>query len=217
MLDNAFGIFNNVVPRFQWAEIDLTFPSDDRYFKIRSYDELVKTNQFPSRKMKIKDAFLVLFSPPEANDKNLAPLREGNLTALDMQMLIHCWLHPSCLLSRISNTTTVLYTQIWGSLFTNPLLGLPGTSIPTLVQPHKVALRNWKVMWEWIRTSSPELEWNNLGFCRTAETYYDAVMAIIDVFERKGPRLGCIPSDCEKGSHLKRLLGEEWTGGLGMM
>lgn len=90
MLDNAFGIFNNVSPRFQWAEIDLTFPSDDRFFAIANYDEVIAHSVFPVRKMKIKDAFLVLFSPREKAEEGLAFLRSGNLTALDMQMLIHC-------------------------------------------------------------------------------------------------------------------------------
>ena len=90
MLDNAFGIFNNVSPRFQWAEIDLTFPSDDRYFGVATYDELMANSLFPIRKMKIKDAFLVLFSPSDKVEEGLTFLRSGNLTALDMQMLIHC-------------------------------------------------------------------------------------------------------------------------------
>lgn len=90
MLDNAFGIFNNVSPRFQWAEIDLTFPSDDRFFEVANYEELMANSLFPVRKMKIKDAFLVLFSPADKLEEGLAFLRSGNLTALDMQMLIHC-------------------------------------------------------------------------------------------------------------------------------
>ena len=90
MLDNAFGIFNNVSPRFQWAEIDLTFPSDDRFFTVANFEELIAHSLFPVHKMKIKDAFLVLFSPPDKVEEGLAYLRSGNLTALDMQMLIHC-------------------------------------------------------------------------------------------------------------------------------
>lgn len=89
MLDSAFGIFNNVSPRFQWAEIDLPFPSDDRFFNVANYDELAAHSLFPIRKMKIKDAFLVLFSPPEKAEEALAFLNKRNLTALDMQMLIH--------------------------------------------------------------------------------------------------------------------------------
>jgi hypothetical protein len=92
MLDIAFGIFNNVSPRFQWAEIDLPFPSADIYFRTTNYNELVATQRFPVPKMKIKDAFLILFSPPDLTNQNLQPLREGNLSALDMQMLIHCTL-----------------------------------------------------------------------------------------------------------------------------
>lgn len=75
-------------------------------------------------------------------------------------------------------------------------------------------MRSWKILWDEIRASSPEPEWKKLGFCRTAETYYGAVLAIIDVYERKGGKFPCIPSDCEKGSHLKRLLGDGWNGGM---
>jgi hypothetical protein len=90
MLDSLFGIFNNVSPRFQWAEIDLTFPSDDGFFSIASYEKLTAHSLLPARKMKIKDAFLVLFSPDEKLEEGLSFLRSGGLTALDMQMLIHC-------------------------------------------------------------------------------------------------------------------------------
>jgi hypothetical protein len=86
MLDSAFGIFNNVPPRFQWAELDLCFPYDDKFFRLSSYEELLSTQQFPILRMKIKDAFLVLFSQPD----DLRRLREAGLSALDMQMLIHC-------------------------------------------------------------------------------------------------------------------------------
>ena len=98
MLDNAFGIFNNFAPRFQWAEIDLTFPSDDRFFAVANYDDLVAHSLFPVSKMNIKDAFLVLFSPPEKADEGFKVLRTSNLTALDMQMLIHCESHHFLLL-----------------------------------------------------------------------------------------------------------------------
>ena len=189
MLDNALGIFNNMSPRFQWAEIDLSFPSDDRFFKLANYDQLSASQQFPVRKMKIKDAFLSLFTPPETADYNLRVLRDGHLTALDMQMLIH-----------------FLYTQIWTALFTNPLLSLPHVHLSSVVQPFKIAMQNWKTIWDETRSLVPESEWNKLGFQRTAETYYDTVMMIVDVWERKGGRFPPMKSDCEKGDHLKRLL-----------
>jgi hypothetical protein len=89
MLDNAFAIFNNLAPRLQWAEIDLPFPSDDLYFKAAKYDDLRNHSGFPIPKMKIRDAFLLLFSPADSAERDLLPLRGGNLTALDMQMLMH--------------------------------------------------------------------------------------------------------------------------------
>lgn len=90
MLDQAFGIFNNVSPRFQWAELDLPFPCDEAYFQLANYEDLVAQSLHPQNKMKIKDAFLLLFAPPETAEEDLKVLRSGNLTALDMQMLIHC-------------------------------------------------------------------------------------------------------------------------------
>jgi len=89
MLDHAFGIFNNVSPRFQWAEIDLPFPSDDDFFRISNFDDMIAKSVSPLHRMKIKDAFLVLFYPGAVGEE-LEILRRGKLTALDMQMLIHC-------------------------------------------------------------------------------------------------------------------------------
>lgn len=96
MLDNVFGIFNNVPPRISWAGLDMPFPSDDRYFRTASYDELATTRLFPSRKMKIEEAFLILFLPSEASKEKLKVLRDGGLTALDMQLLIHCMSFYTC-------------------------------------------------------------------------------------------------------------------------
>ena len=90
MLDNVFGIFNNVPPRINWAELELPFPSADRYFQIANYEEATATRLFPAQKMKIEEAFLILFLPPEASKEKLKVLRDGSLTALDMQLLIHC-------------------------------------------------------------------------------------------------------------------------------
>ena len=89
MLDNSFGIFNNAPPRFQWAEIDLPFQSDDNFFRLPNYDAMLASSLKPIQRMKMKDAFLLLFSPPERSEEDLNILRSGQLTALDMQMLIH--------------------------------------------------------------------------------------------------------------------------------
>ncbi|RDL41750.1 Zn2 DNA-binding protein [Venustampulla echinocandica] len=189
MLDHSFGIFNNVSPRFQWAELDLPFSSDDRYFSIANYAELRAQGLYPQLRMKIKDAFLILFSAPDRADEELNILRTSNLTPFDMQSLIH-----------------YLYTHVWKCTFSNPLVSLPTTNIPELVLPFRAAMRNWRIVWDEIRLSVPESEWNKLGFQRTAETYFDAVNSILDMFERRNGKFPPLPSDCEKGTHLKRLL-----------
>jgi len=189
MLDHAFGIFNNASPRFQWAEIDLPFPADDHFFKTANFDEMVAQKVQPKRSMKIKDAFRILFTSSASAEQDLRVLREGALSALDMQMLIH-----------------FLYTHVWSSTFSNPMSSLPGTNIQLLIAPFKTAMHNWKVIWDEIKSSAPETEWNKLGFQRTAESYLNAVTSILGVFEKREGRFPPIPSDCEKGSHLKRLL-----------
>ncbi|KUJ20601.1 uncharacterized protein LY89DRAFT_578525 [Mollisia scopiformis] len=189
MLDHAFGIFNNVPPRFQWAEIDLPFPSDDHFFKTTNFEDMVAKSIQPKRSMKIKDAFLNLFTPPMSMEQDLSSLRQRALTALDMQMLIH-----------------FLYTHVWTSTFSNPMACLPSTDIHHLTAPFKTALHNWKLIWDEIKSSSLETEWNKLGFQRTAEAYFDAVNSILAVFEKREGKFPPIPSDCEKGSHLKRVL-----------
>jgi hypothetical protein len=67
-------------------------------------------------------------------------------------------------------------------------------------------MHNWRIIWDEIKSSAIETEWNKLGFQRTAETYYDAVMAVMGVFERMDGKVPVCPSDCEKGAHLKWLL-----------
>lgn len=86
------------------------------------------------------------------------------------------------------------------------MAGHPTTSIPDLLNPFRNAMRNWRTVWDQIRGSVSESEWDNLGYQRTAETYFDAVKAIVDVFEKNDGKFPPIPSDCEKGTHLKRLL-----------
>ncbi len=207
MLDSAFGIFNNLPPRFQWSEIDLPFPSDDEYFKIPNYEAMVAKHLFPQPKMKLKDAFMVLFSNPESGKDNLEALRAGHLTALDMQMLIHCkHFLPISLSLSFTNTNPVLYTHAWLATFSNPLASLPTSSIPVLLHPFKIALQNWKVVWNEIRSSLGETEWNKLGFQRTAETYSDAVQCLLTIFEKREGIFPPLMGDCEKGNHLKRLL-----------
>ncbi|KAG9228019.1 hypothetical protein BJ875DRAFT_478678 [Amylocarpus encephaloides] len=189
MLDHAFGIFNNVSPRFQWAEIDLPFISDDRYFNLVSYADLEAQSLYPQQKMKVKDAYLILFSSSHSADQDLNVLRTANLTVLDLQMLIH-----------------YIYTHVWKSTFSNPLATTLIQSTVEILAPFKNAMRNWRILWDDVRRSFPESEWAKVGFQRTAETYFDAVGSLMSTFEKRSGKFPPIPSDCEKGSHLRRLL-----------
>jgi hypothetical protein len=83
---------------------------------------------------------------------------------------------------------------------------LSTTSIPSLVAPFKLALRNWRAVWDEIKGAANEEVWRKLGFQKTAEAYFDAVEALLRIFERRNGSFPPIPSDCEKGGHLKRLL-----------
>ena len=94
MLDNSFGIFHNVSPRFQWSELDVPFQTDDRFFRLANYDAMLASKMTPVRRMKFKDAFLLLFSERASEERNLDILRSAQLTALDMQMLIHRSFYP---------------------------------------------------------------------------------------------------------------------------
>jgi hypothetical protein len=51
--------------------------------------------------MKIEEAFLILFLPPEASKEKLKVLRDGSLTALDMQLLVHCTSRVPLLFSHV--------------------------------------------------------------------------------------------------------------------
>jgi hypothetical protein len=88
MLDATFGMFNNVPTRFQWPEMDLPFPGDDEFFKIASFHDMISASTAPRRRMKVKGAFIALFSPKGSPD-HLRILRTERLTAFDMQILIH--------------------------------------------------------------------------------------------------------------------------------
>jgi len=105
MLDNAFGIFNNVPPRVQWTEIDLPFQGDDDIFRLSNFNEVVARSLVPQRRIKIKDAFYLLFAPRETAEKDLMGLRNGHLTAFDMQMLIHFTSSPHLAPDLKSNKT----------------------------------------------------------------------------------------------------------------
>jgi hypothetical protein len=130
MLDTVFGIFNNVSPCFQWPEIDLQFPGDNEFFTIANFDEMAAKQAMPRCRMKVKDAFLLLFSPPEKAYESLNVLRSDKITAFDMQILVHCQFHVECIqmlrLTCFRSLRTCLVSDILQSLDSSPRRGYPG-------------------------------------------------------------------------------------------
>ncbi|KAH8819775.1 hypothetical protein F5884DRAFT_849078 [Xylogone sp. PMI_703] len=184
MLDNAFVIFNNMPNRIEWAEIDLQFPCESVYFEISDYDELLRLQLFPQTKPRVREAFQQLFLMPESGKNSASSstngngngqqgvgsgsLAKGSLNSLDMQILVH-----------------FLYTHVWRSTFQNPVLcTCPALLAPALLKPLNIAIQNWKLYWDDLKSTLPSLEWNKLGFERSAESYWNLTRAVFCAFEK---------------------------------
>lgn len=104
-----------------------------------------------------------------------------------------------------------LYPYIWRQTFSNPILIHSSIPIAQQLSPLKTALQNWKSIWDEVKASTPLAEWNEMGFQRAAESYWNLTKAVLLTFEKRdGDLKGLLPieSDCEEsGSHLKKLLG----------
>jgi hypothetical protein len=70
----------------------------------------------------------------------------------------------------------------------------------------KTALANWKALWDDVRMSP---DWDSTRFQNLSEDYYDLIKNVMQAVEEKTGPWPTIPSDCEKGSHLKIVLGQE--------
>jgi len=90
MLDNAFVIFSNLPPRFEWTELDIQFPCEPQYWELATFEEAYNQSRLPKRKIKVRDAFERLFVCPDTDPENLAALKGGVLNLLDLQILVHC-------------------------------------------------------------------------------------------------------------------------------
>lgn len=201
MLDNLFNIFNNVAPRFQWAELDLRFPSDDNYFRPANYDEYLQQGLLPQppSKIKLKEAFMLLFAPLSSMTE-FRKLQEASLTALDVQMLIYCACHSPPKTVPPTHMPLVLYSHLWNSAFNSPVLTLPGHSMQAFLTSFKAALANWKALWDEVQ------KLDSTNYSNTAENYYNSTREILAFFEKSNGVFPVIPTSCEKGAHLKILL-----------
>lgn len=85
-LDSAMGMFNNVPPRISYCELDLQLPSEQQYFGLSSYTEMLQKSLFPPQRMKLIDAFQRFFLPQ--SEIKLA-FQTESLCCWDMLYLIH--------------------------------------------------------------------------------------------------------------------------------
>lgn len=85
-LDSGMGMFNNVPPRISYCELDLQLPSEQQYFELSSYTEMLQKSLFPPPRMKLIDAFQRFFLPQ--SEIKLA-FQTESLCCWDMLYLIH--------------------------------------------------------------------------------------------------------------------------------
>jgi len=90
-LDAGMGMFNNVPPRINYCEVDLQLPSEQQYFELSSYTEMLQKSLFPPLRMKLIDAFQRFFVPQ--SEIKLA-FQAESLCCWDMLYLIHGSLTP---------------------------------------------------------------------------------------------------------------------------
>jgi hypothetical protein len=89
LLDSAFGIFDNIQPRIDLCELELQLPCDPIYFKTANYQEMAINSLFPHQKMKVLDAYQMLFRTQRDPSECLAPAEMISLNSWDLLILIH--------------------------------------------------------------------------------------------------------------------------------
>jgi hypothetical protein len=120
----------------------------------------------------------------------------------------------------------VLYSFVWRQIFSNPLLRMSSTTVSpsaTILDPLKLATRNWKIFWDTARASIPPKDLPQMGFETSADSYWTLTRLLVHCFETKGSgrtaagasagerNLDFMPieSDCRnQGSHLRKILRE---------
>lgn len=88
-LDNAFGIFNNLPPRFTWSEVDWELPCESKYFEAANYEDMRDRSCFPERKIKVTEAFQLFFLRSSPQSERFDPVKKGSLNMWDLQILVH--------------------------------------------------------------------------------------------------------------------------------
>lgn len=88
-LDNAFGIFNNLPPRFSFSEFGLELPCEPKSFEAVDYEDMRARSIFPRRKLKVTEAFQLFFLRSNPQASRFEPVPEGTLNMLDLQIIVH--------------------------------------------------------------------------------------------------------------------------------
>ena len=249
-LDSAMLIFNNVPPRVNYCEFDLQLPCHHQYFEVSSYAEMLQHSMFPLVRTKLIDAFQRLFLP---QNEVKPSLQNEIMCCWDMLYLIHgtlksqygafsptsnlrnCHSFAHLLMIRV-----VLFTHCWQHLLGNPLnrtspSSVSAASSTSVFVPMKMALANWKMIWDDIRVAMPRSMIHEMGFETSADSYWTLTTLILQRFEGKSAQgifndfngstnsnddssesagsnfLDFMPLevDCDShGAHLRKILGK---------
>jgi len=170
-LDAAMAIFNNVPPRITFSELDLHLPSDQVFWNMGSYTDLINQAIFPRPRMKMLDAFQLLFAPtPEFQ----VAAEKETWNCWDCMYLIH-----------------LLYSHVWRQTFSNPLLRKSPftTAAPAnILDPLKTAMRNWKSLWDDVRSQLTTEQIAGMGFEISSDSYWTLTKLIIQAFDTGNPK-----------------------------
>ena len=187
-LDAAMGIFNNVPARVNYCELDLQLSCHPGTFELANHLEMLQQAALPRPRMKLVEAFRRLFVPP--SELRIAYQHE-EVCCWDLLSLIHgtCVEVASVWIFEDAYRDTVMFTHCWQNLFENPLYRNSPTSLTHDVhlvhEPMKVALKNWKTLWDDVRAKLPRSAVGEMGFETSADSYWTLTSMIVQKFERK--------------------------------
>lgn len=118
--------------------------------------------------MKLIDAFNKLFLPTLELQ---AAVDKDTWNCWDMMLLVHC-----------------LYIHVWQQTFSNPLLRSSPSTLyapSSVLDPLKLAIRNWKVKWDEIRCKLSREQMQTMGFETSADSYWTLTKLIVQRFDSR--------------------------------
>ena len=116
--------------------------------------------------MKVIDAFQKLFVPCV---DLIASVEKIKFNCWDLLLLAHC-----------------LFTHVWRQLYANPLLRTTPSTLhapPTILEPLKTAIRNWKALWDHVRSTLTTEDMRDMGFESSADSYWTLTKLIVHRFD----------------------------------